>query len=141
MNKITSSLTIGRLAKAADVNIETIRHYQRKGLIIEPEKPMNGFRYYSVAIIDRLRFIKRAQQLGFSLNEIKQLLILGDQHCEDIQQLAIEKRNKIQQQIAGLLTIKTALDDLISSCQRPDNNNGCGFIDGLSEKGFLEKPL
>jgi len=136
-----SPLTIGRLANAADVNVETIRHYQRKGLIIEPVKPMNGFRYYSVSIIDRIRFIKRAQQLGFSLSEIKQLLVLGDQHCEDIQLLAIEKRNKIQQQIAGLLTIQTALDDLISTCRTPDAVNRCGFIDGLSQKGFLEKSV
>jgi len=138
MKKTTSPLTIGRLAKAADVNIETIRHYQRKGLIIEPEKPINGFRHYSASIIARILFIKRAQQLGFSLNEIKQLLSLGEQHCEDVQLLAIEKRDKIQQQIAGLLTIKTALDDLISTCQTPDSKDNCGFIDGLSEKGFFK---
>jgi MerR family mercuric resistance operon transcriptional regulator len=131
-------LTIGRLAKAANVNIETIRHYQRKELIVEPEKPLGGFRHYPNASVDRIRFIKRAQQIGFSLEEIKQLLILGDQHCGDVQALAQEKRDKIEQQIAGLLTIQTALEQLISTCHSDIETEQCGFIEGLSQKGFLE---
>lgn len=138
MSKKKSPLTIGRLAKVADVNIETIRHYQRKALIIEPEKPLGGFRHYPEASVDRIRFIKRAQQLGFSLAEIKQLLILGDEHCSDVQTLAQEKRDKIKQQIAGLLTIQTALDELISTCHSDSQTDHCGFIEGLSQKGFLE---
>ena len=66
------------------------------------------------------------------------MLTLGDQHCGDVQTLAQEKRDKIQQQIAGLLTIQIALDDLISTCHTDDTTH-CGFIDGLSQKGFLEK--
>ncbi len=138
MHKKNPPLTIGRLAKAADVNIETIRHYQRKALIVEPEKPMGGFRHYPISAIDRIRFIKRAQQLGFSLKEIKQLLTLGEQNCDDVQTLAREKRDKIKQQITGLLTIQTALDDLISTCHHDDESRRCGFIEGLSQKGFLK---
>ena len=138
MSKKLPPLTIGRLAKAAGVNIETIRHYQRKELIVEPEKPQGGFRHYPSASVDRIRFIKRAQQLGFSLEEIKQLLALGDQHCADVQTLAQEKRDKIKHQIAGLLTIQTALDELISTCNSDIEAEQCGFIDGLSQKGFLE---
>lgn len=138
MSKKTQPLTIGRLAKAANVNIETIRHYQRKELIVEPEKPLGGFRHYPSTSVDRIRFIKRAQHLGFSLEEIRQLLVLGDQHCGDVQTLAKEKRDKIKQQIAGLLTIQTALDELISTCHSDSNTPHCGFIDGLSQKGFLE---
>lgn len=137
MSKKKYPLTIGRLAKAADVNIETVRHYQRKGLMVEPEKPIGGFRHYPISGIDRIRFIKRAQKLGFSLSEIKQLLVLGDQHCDDVQTLAKEKRDKIQQQITGLLTIQAALDDLISTCHSDRDSTRCGFIDGLSQKGFL----
>lgn len=137
MHNKNPPLTIGRLAKAADVNIETVRHYQRKGLVVEPEKPMGGFRHYPISTIDRIRFIKRAQQLGFSLKEIMQLLTLGDQHCEDVLALAIEKRDKIQQQIVGLLTIQAALDDLILTCHSDGDPTRCGFIDGLSQKGFL----
>ncbi len=138
MKQKNPPLTIGRLAKAANVNIETIRHYQRKELITEPEKPLGGFRHYPNTSVDRIRFIKRAQQLGFSLGEIKQLLILGDQHCGDVQALAQEKRDKIKDQIAGLLTIQTALDELISTCDSDIGAEHCGFIEGLSQKGFLE---
>ena len=138
MNRKNSPLTIGRLAKAANVNIETIRHYQRKNLIIEPEKPLGGFRHYPTSSIDRIRFIKRAQQIGFSLEEIKQLLNLGDKNCGDVQMLAQEKRNKIAQQILGLLTIQTALDELISTCHSDIEEEQCGFIEALSQKGFLK---
>lgn len=138
MSKKNPPLTIGRLAKAANVNIETIRHYQRKELIVEPEKPLGGFRHYPMNSVDRIRFIKRAQQLGFSLEEIRQLLTLGDHRCADVQTLAKEKRDKIKHQIAGLLTIQSALDELISTCHSDSNTALCGFIDGLSQKGFLE---
>src|SRR5438132_14109708 len=70
-------MTIGRLAKAAGVNVETIRYYQRRGLIDEPVKPPGGQRRYADAIVGRLGFIRRAQQLGFSLEEVKSLLVLA----------------------------------------------------------------
>jgi MerR family mercuric resistance operon transcriptional regulator len=131
-------LTIGRVAKAAGVNIETIRHYQRQDLIKEPQKPAGGFRHYPVDTIERIRFIKRAQQLGFALKEIQQLLALGGEHCDDIQMLAGEKRELIQRQIEGLLTIQSALDDIIASCQSDKSEDHCAFIDALSQKGFLD---
>jgi MerR family mercuric resistance operon transcriptional regulator len=137
MPETKSVLTIGRLAKAADVNIETIRHYQRKNLIQEPKKPTSGFRQYPISTVDRIRFIKRAQHLGFSLKEIEQLLLLGSEHCEDVQTLAKEKRILVQRQIEGLLTIKLVLDELIATCQAGSNDAQCAFIDALSKKGFL----
>jgi len=136
INKQTS-LTIGRLAKAAGVNIETIRHYQRCGLIDEPEKPLNGFRQYPIEIIDRIRFIKRAQHLGFSLKEIHDLLSLGDGHCSDVRSLAEEKRENIHAQVEGLLTVQSALDELIDECKKGRETNQCALIDSLSKKGFL----
>lgn len=132
------ALTIGRLAKAACVNIETVRHYQRKNLIQEPDKPEGGFRYYPYDTIDQIRFIKRAQQLGFSLKEIEQLLLLGSEHCHDVQALAREKREMIKNQIKGLQTIQSALDDLICSCKTDENAGQCAFIEALSQKGFLK---
>ena len=139
METVKQPLTIGRLAKFAKVNIETVRHYQRKGLIIEPTKPVGGFRHYPSATIDRIRFIKRAQQLGFALKEIQQLLTLGSQRCDDIQILAREKRKRIQDQIEGLLTIQSALDDLLTSCQSEQAEQGCALIAALSQKGFLNE--
>ena len=135
-NKV-APLTIGRLAKACEVNIETIRHYQRQDLITEPLKPESGFRHYPLETIDRVKFIKRAQKLGFALKEIQQLLMLGGEHCEDVQALAMEKRKFVENQIEGLLTIKSVLDDLICSCQNDSHEAHCAFIDALSQKGFL----
>ena len=77
----TETMTIGNLAKAAGVNVETIRYYQRIGLVDEPDKPAQGYRRYPASIIDRIRFIKRAQELGFRLNEIIDLLSLNDGNC------------------------------------------------------------
>ncbi len=71
-------MTIGRLAKAAGVNVETIRYYQRRGLLAEPTKPSGGHRRYAARILTQLAFIRRAQQLGFSLEEVKRLLQLAD---------------------------------------------------------------
>ncbi len=138
MNSKQSSLTIGRLAKAAGVNIETIRHYQRRGLINEPEKPMMGFRQYPIEIIDRIRFIKRAQHLGFSLKEIQELLLLGDEHCSDVRSLAEEKRENIHAQVKGLLTVQSALDELIDACKTDPSSKQCALIETLSKKGFFK---
>jgi len=77
------ALTIGRLARAARVNVETIRYYQRRGLPGTPRKPPGGVRHYPQEALARLRFIKRAQQLGFSLRDIRELLVLGDHACAD----------------------------------------------------------
>ena len=133
-----TTLTIGRLAKAADVNIETIRYYQRIELISEPAKPASGYRQYPQQTIEQIRFIKAAQQLGFSLKEIQQLLALGTSHCEDIQALAREKRQLIQHQIEGLLSIKSVLDHMISDCQHQQPDAHCSFIDALAKKGLFK---
>mgnify|MGYP003136621934 FL=1 len=77
MSDTMNSLTIGGLAKAANVSVETIRYYQRRGLIPEPQRPPGGIRRYGATEIDRLMFVKTAQQLGFSLNEIGDLLQLS----------------------------------------------------------------
>ncbi len=136
--KTTKPLTIGALATQANVNKETIRYYQKQGLIIEPKKPLNGFRHYPSSAILRLQFIKRAQQLGFSLKEIKQLLSLGEKNCQDVQQIAKAKRNKIEQQIKSLQLITRVLDDMIKQCDNNNNSDDCRLISALSKQGFLD---
>ena len=74
-----SDLTIGELAKAAGVNVETVRYYQRRGLLKEPPRPVAGFRRYAASEVGRLRFVKRAQMLGFTLGEIADLMRLADE--------------------------------------------------------------
>lgn len=93
-----TDLTIGRLATEAGVNVETIRYYQRRGLMTEPDRPMNGQRRYAVDAVKRVRFIKRAQVLGFTLEEIGSLLELDEAHaCVETRGLAAHKLEVIEQ--------------------------------------------
>ncbi len=125
-------LTIGRLAKAAQVNLETIRYYQRIGLLTEPAKPVQGFRIYPSEFITRIRFIKRAQQLGFKLQEIAELLQMGDGHCEDVRVRAELKRQQISQQISDLENLRETLDTLINNCHRDKRSGHCPIIETLT---------
>ena len=124
-------LTIGRLAKKANVNIETVRYYQRVNLIEEPVKPPSGFRIYNESVIDRIKFIKKAQHLGFSLSEIKDLLFLGDGNCSDVKELAKEKRDQVGEQIIGLTALLKELDNLIEACQLTEFTPNCALIDSI----------
>lgn len=128
------SLTISRLAKAAEVNLETVRYYQRIGLIDEPVKPERGYRIYSSKMITRIRFIKRAQQLGFKLQEVAQLLQMGDGQCEDVCSRAEQKRRQIDQQISDLKKLSNTLDILINTCHSNQTNMQCPIIETLTEK-------
>ena len=110
------AMTIGRLAKAAGVNVETIRYYQRQGLLAEPEKPSQGYRAYAPELVARLQFIKRAKQLGFTLREIRELLTLGDGQCREVQQLAQEKAGEIEARIRDLNAMLSALQTLLGHC-------------------------
>ena len=125
-------LTIGRLAKAAEVNIETIRYYQRIALLTEPAKPSEGYRIYPVDAITRIRFIKRAQQLGFKLQEIAELLQMGDGQCRDVRVRAEQKRQQISQQISDLEKLRSTLDTLINNCQRDNDSGHCPIIETLT---------
>lgn len=131
-----TNLTIGVLAKAADVNIETVRYYQRIGLITEPEKPLQGYRIYPSATLTRLKFIKRAQQLGFSLAEITELLELGEGSCVDVRERAEQKRDQIDKQINDLNNLRATLSELISSCQNGANagssSSHCAIVETLT---------
>jgi len=125
------SLTIGFLARAADVNVETVRYYQRFGLIDEPAKPIEGYRIYPPETIDRLRFIKRAKQLGFSLKEITELLDLGEGQCDDVRIRAEMKRSHVNEQIKDLKKLKNTLDTLIKSCQTETGTTRCPIVETL----------
>ena len=129
------SLTIGLLASQAKVNVETIRYYQRIGLIEEPTKPEQGFRTYPQKTLQRVKFIKRAQQLGFSLQEIEELLELGNgsgaNTCSDVRLRAEDKVEQISQQIQDLEGLRTALNQLIRSCKQEDGHASCPIVENL----------
>lgn len=128
------SLTIGKLARSSSVNVETIRYYQRIGLIEEPRKPPTGYRKYPVLYVARIHFIKRAQQLGFTLKEIAELLSLGDGHCDNVRTLAEKNRARIRLRIKDLNSMRVALDRLIDACLNDRSTKHCSLIDALSDQ-------
>ena len=131
-NMTQKPLTIGFLAKSSGVNVETIRYYQRVGLITEPDKPAQGYRVYPVDALKRIKFIKRAQQLGFSLLEISELLELGEGNCSDVRQRAEQKRAQIDKQIKDLHSLRNTLNELIITCKNDSNDNHCAIVEALT---------
>lgn len=136
-----ATLKIGQLAKAAHVNIDTIRYYERRGLIPDPPRKRSGYREYSEEYVARIRFIRRAQDLGFSLEEIKELLALridSVETCGQVRQRAEEKVNAIEEKIEALQRMHTILSDLIRSCNQRELSGACPILDVLTsqEKGI-----
>ena len=133
MQKMNDQLTIGRLAQAAGVNVETIRYYQRRGLLDEPAKPLGGQRRYASVAATRVRFIKRAQQLGFTLEEVEGLLLLEDgQSCRETRLLAERKLALIKSRIADLTRMRRLLKGLIAECAEGGRPRSCPIIATLS---------
>lgn len=125
-------LSIGQVAKAADVNVETIRYYQRRGLVTEPNKPLGGHRRYSDGDVNALRFIKRAQVLGFTLEEIENLLRLdGANSCSNTHDLAMYKLNMIEAKMADLAAMRDALAGLVRRCELGNRLGRCPIIQAL----------
>ena len=125
-------LTISHVAKTAGIGVETIRYYQRIGLIDEPLKPLSGYRVYDENILARLKFIQRAKELGFTLAEIQDLLSLDANACDQTQDLAQRKIQVIQRKISDLQAMAAALDDLLKACQGNQAHAGCPIIEILS---------
>ena len=133
-----AAFTIGQLARAAGVHIETIRYYQRRGLLALPDKPYGGVRHYPESAVGRLRFIKRAQALGFTLEEISALLRLDEAVCcVETRELAVRKLASIEGKLADLAAVREALLALIARCDRaPEGSRACPILRALSvERG------
>lgn len=129
-------MTIGRLAQRAGVNVETIRYYQRLGLVEEPARPPGGVRRYSEDAESRVRFIKRAQALGFSLAEIRRLMRLGDpQSCGEARSLAAEKLALVNSRLTDLKRLRGTLTALIGRCDRGRGKVACPIIESLAQPG------
>jgi len=126
------NLTIGAFAKAAGVNVETIRFYQRKGLLLEPERPYGSIRRYGQADVARVRFVKSAQRLGFNLDEIGELLKLEDgTHCSEAAELAALRLADVRARLADLMRMEVALSKLVSECSAHKGHVSCPLIDAL----------
>ncbi len=128
-------VTIGTLAKMARVNVETIRFYQRKGLLRAPEKPYGGVRRYGRSDIERLRFVKTAQRLGFSLDEVAQLLKLQDgAHCSEAADIAARRLLDVRSRLAELSRMESLLSELISRCRTQKGKISCPLIASLYDE-------
>ena len=127
------NFTIGQVATEAGVHVETVRYYQRIGLIIEPVRPAGGVRRYDQTVIERLRFVKRSQELGFSLDEVRQLLALDDgQSCRETRLLAEQKLAVIEQRIVDLAQMRKTLKSLVAECASGKRPRSCPIIASLS---------
>jgi MerR family transcriptional regulator, mercuric resistance operon regulatory protein len=127
-------LTIGALADAAGVNVETVRFYQRRDLMREPMRPHGGIRRYSGVDVARVRFIKAAQRLGFSLDEVHELLKLEDgTQCRAARGLAERKLVDVRRKLADLQRIETALGELVIRCKTARGALKCPLISSLQQ--------
>lgn len=124
---------IGTLAAAAGVHVETIRYYQRRGLIPEPRRSAAGMRRYSDADVERLRFIKHAQAVGFSLAEIPTLLTLRSRKsCRETRELAMAKLQVVDVRLRALQNLKRELKQWIGECDVNSEDSTCPVIDRLA---------
>jgi Cu(I)-responsive transcriptional regulator len=115
----TPILTIGHLAKETGTKVETIRFYEKIGVLPQPERTAGNYRTYDISHLNRLSFIRRARELGFSLDQVRELLVLADdrsQSCAAIDAIANEHRRDVERKIADLQALKAELDSLIDQC-------------------------
>ena len=125
-------MKIGLLAEQSGVHVETIRYYQNLDLLPKPARAHGSVRRYGAEAVQRLRFIKRAQGLGFSLEEVKLLLDLSaGEHCAETRTFAEQKRRLVEKKIADLKSIQATLDKLIRACGTGRKGRGCPIIDDL----------
>lgn len=129
------TFNIGALAKACEVSVQAIRYYEKEKLLQEPARTVSGYRQYSSAAVKRLRFIRRAKELGFTLDEIRNLLAISDSKDADkseVKQLTDQKISLIAERIADLERVQTALSNLSDLCSGEGCVESCPIIEALN---------
>ncbi|MBW3553980.1 MAG: MerR family transcriptional regulator [Gemmatimonadetes bacterium] len=129
-------MTIGTLAEAAGVNVPTVRYYERRGIIEEPPRTASGYRQYDEDAVERIRFIRRAQDLGFALEEIVELLALridDPRACETVEQATREKLDSVESKIRELERLRNILRGLVRSCEERERTGACPVLAMLDE--------
>ena len=132
-------MKIGQLAKTVEIDIQTLRYYESQGLLNEPNRLDNGYRDYPIESVERLRFIKKAKLVGFTLKEIKELLaiqVTKDEHtCQEVKNFTQIKLDEINQKINELSTIKSALQKIHTSCCGGDETaEHCSILQALENQ-------
>jgi len=138
-----STFTIGKLAKQAGVGIDTVRFYERRGLLPEPERTSSGYRLYRDDSVDRIRFVRRAKQLGFTLDEIENLLLLQDQggRKSEVKALTDQKLMQINAKIDDLMRMRDVLSELSQRCSGKGNVTSCPIIDAIATAALSDNPV
>jgi MerR family copper efflux transcriptional regulator len=137
-------MTIGELAEAAGVGVETVRFYERKKLIAQPARPQSGFRRYDDDVVRRIRFIREAQELGFTLAEIRQLLELRldpRRSCADVKSEALMKIADIDEKMSALRVMRKALVEITESCSGEGPTSECPILDAIEASASKQKKV
>lgn len=123
-------MKIGEVAKRSGIGIETIRFYEREGLLLKPERRPSGYRQYDEATVERLNYVRRAKELGFTLAEVKELLELSAAHsiCEHIRQRAEKKITDIDSKIRNLQQMKRSLGKIVQRCRVKNSTEDCPLV-------------
>ena len=124
-----------QVARQSGVNVQTLRYYERRGLLQPPQSRPSGYRDYTSETVDIVRFVKRAQELGFSLDEVESLLDLADggpANCEAAQELARQKLRDLDAKIAGLRAMQASLRRLVATCEKPRHERECPLLQALA---------
>ena len=134
-------LSIGQVARRAGVGVETVRFYEREGLLEEPPRRASGYRQYSEQVVTRLHFIKRAQQLGFSLKEISELLLRVDAQtsCDEVKQRTEAKIAEVERKMVELQRMRQALLQVASLCTGQGPTGRCPMLEALDQQEPLDQ--
>lgn len=127
-----------QVAAQAGVNVQTLRYYERRGLLPEPERSESGYRSYGTRAVRTVRFVKRAQTLGFTLEEIESLIALaagGPDSCDSAKALAAEKLDQLERKIADLAAMRNALCQLVATCEWAPRQRECPLLDAIGQEG------
>ena len=122
--------TIGKISKELEISVETIRFYERKGLINQPPKPESGYRLYDKALVNQLKFILKAKAIGFTLKEIESLMSLSG-NCADIESMGLQKLQLIRDKIDDLQRLEKVIQDMTDSCKANQDPKTCPIINSL----------
>lgn len=134
----SSSLSIGQVAKGAGVGVETVRFYEREGLLPAPKRRPSGYRQYPADTVRRIHFVQAAKELGFTLREIRELLSLrvtAGKKCADVRKLAYQKLTEVDAKLTELQRVRAALAQLAQSCTGKGPTSDCPLLDALDAQG------
>lgn len=135
------NMTISQVARLAGIGVETVRFYEREGLLDQPARPDSGYRHYPPEAVKRLQFIRRAKELGFSLKEIGELLALSAEptsSCALVKRQAQAKIDEVEGKIADLLRMKRVLGQVAERCSGDGSQEHCPILDALSQENHME---